>query len=122
MLGGPDHATIDAAIRSLLAEVDAGFTELTLTTAGQEFASYETAWGDAAAAVAANDASIAVWSATPVSMAATVDEVRLADSGAAVGELVFTVGTRTVTVPLRLSATIDDPGPWWRLTNPAELF
>lgn len=122
VLGGPDHDTIDAAIRSLLAEVDAGFTEVTLATAGQEFADYETVWGDSAAAVAAHDASIAVWSATPVSLAANVDEVGLAEAGDDVGSLVFTVGPQTVTVPLLLSATIDDPGPWWRLTNPAALF
>ena len=122
VLGGPDHDTIDAAIRSLLAEVDAGFTEVALTTKGEEFASYETPWGDAASAVAAEDASVAVWSATPVSVDVTADELHLAHAGAQVGQLVFTVGTQTVTVPLQLSATIDDPGPWWRLTNPGELF
>ncbi|MBN9240989.1 MAG: D-alanyl-D-alanine carboxypeptidase [Leifsonia sp.] len=122
VLGGPDHDTIDAAIQSLLAEVDAGFTEVTLATKGQEFAHYETAWGDAATAVAAQDASVAVWSATPVTAAVDVHDVTLATAGADVGSLTFTVGTRTVTVPLTLSATIDDPGPWWRLTNPAELF
>lgn len=122
VLGGPDHDTIDAAIRSLLAEVDAGFTEVLLTTEGDEFASYRTPWGDAAAAVAADSASVAVWSATPVTVDVTVDELHLADAGTEVGSLLFTIGTRTVTVPLRLSATIDDPGPWWRLTNPAELF
>jgi serine-type D-Ala-D-Ala carboxypeptidase (penicillin-binding protein 5/6) len=122
VLGGPDHDTIDAAIRSLLAEVDAGFTEITLATAGEEFATYDTPWGDTAAAVAAHDASVAVWSATPVTLDTTVDELSLADAGSEVGQLVFTIGTRTVTVPLRLSATIDDPGPWWRLTNPVELL
>ena len=122
VLGGPDHETINAAIRSLLAQVDAGFREVILATEGQPFASYETAWGDAASAVAGSDASVAVWAATPVSLEATIDEVRLAESGTEVGQLVFTVGTRTVTVPLQLSATIDDPGPWWRLTNPTELF
>ncbi|MCU1410222.1 MAG: D-alanyl-D-alanine carboxypeptidase [Rhodoglobus sp.] len=122
VLGGPDHDTIDAAIRSLLAEVDAGFTEVQLTTAGQEFASYETPWGDAASAVAAEDASVAVWSATPVTVDVSVDDIHLAESGSDVGKLVFTAGTQTVTVPLELSATIDDPGPWWRLTNPGELF
>ncbi len=122
VLGGPDHDTIDAAIQSLLAEVDAGFREVTLTTAGEEFATYETPWGDAAAAVATEDSSVAIWSATPVTLEAKVDSLHLADAGSKVGSLVFTVGTRTVTVPLALSATIDDPGPWWRLTNPDKLF
>ena len=122
VLGGPDHDTIDAAIQSLLTQVDAGFREVTLTTAGQEFASYETPWGDAATAVATKTSSVAIWSATPVTSDVSMDPVTLADAGTTVGQATFTVGTRTITVPLELSATIDDPGPWWRLVNPTELF
>lgn len=122
VLGGPDHDTIDAAIRSLLAEVDAGFHELKLATTGQEFARYDTPWGDAATAVAAKDLVVAVWGATPVSLSTKVDDIRLADSGTRVGTLTFTVGEQTMTVPLQLQGTIDDPGPWWRLTNPTKLF
>ena len=122
VLGGPDHPTIDAAISALLAQVDAGFTEVQLTSAGQEFANYETPWGDTAAAVAAKDASVAVWAATPVTVDVKVDDIHLAKAGTDVGSLVFTAGAQSVTVPLTLSATIDDPGPWWRLSNPGELF
>jgi D-alanyl-D-alanine carboxypeptidase (penicillin-binding protein 5/6) len=50
------------------------------------------------------------------------EPVRLAESGATVGQLVFTVGEREIPVPLALDATIDDPGPWWRLSNPEKLF
>lgn len=122
VLGGPDHDTINAAIQSLLAQADAGFQQLTLTTAGTEYATYSTPWGDTASAVASRDASVVVWAATPVSAVVTADEVRLAEAGQTVGTVVFTVGGQTVDVPLTLSATIDDPGPWWRLTNPAELL
>lgn len=122
VLGGPDHDTVDAAIQSLLIEADAGFREVTLATEGQQFASYETRWGDAAAAVAASTLSIVVWTATPISLTVKPDAVRLADTGAAVGTLRFTVGERMLEVPLELSSTIDDPGPWWRLTHPLEVF
>jgi hypothetical protein len=27
-----------------------------------------------------------------------------------------------VRVDLELAADLDDPGPWWRLTNPVALF
>ena len=37
------------------------------------------------------------------------------------GSLVFTAGEQTVTVPLIVSGEIDDPGPWWRITNPGKL-
>ena len=122
VLGGPDHATINAAIRSLLAEVDAGFREVTLTTDGTEYASFETAWGDTATAVATQTATTVLWGATPVTASLDVDDVALAPAGSAVGEVTFTAGDRVITVPLELSAEIDDPGPWWRLTNPAALL
>lgn len=122
VLDGPDHGSINAAIRSLLAEVDAGFREVTLTTEGTEYASYDTPWGDAAAAVATETLSIAVWSATPVTVDIEAEQLHLADAGTDVGELTFTAGERTFRVPLKLSATIDDPGPWWRLSNPTALF
>ena len=122
VLGGPDHDTVDAAIQSLLVEADAGFREVTLATEGQQFASYDTTWGDAAAAVAASTLSIVVWPATPISLTVEPDAVRLADAGTTVGTLRFTVGERLLEVPLELSSTIDDPGPWWRLTHPLEVF
>ena len=122
VLGGPDHETIDAAIQSLLTQADAGFQSVTLVTAGQQLATYDTVWGDASAAVAASTLSIVVWSATPITAAATPKAVQLADAGTGVGSLTFTIGDRSMDVPLELSETIDDPGPWWRLTHPLELF
>ncbi|HWR86313.1 MAG TPA: D-alanyl-D-alanine carboxypeptidase, partial [Rhodoglobus sp.] len=58
----------------------------------------------------------------PVSAAVDVRPVTLAEAGTDVGTVTFSFAERTVTVPLALDATIDDPGAWWRLTNPAELF
>ncbi len=122
VLGGPDHETINAAIRQLLVGVDAGFTPVTLATQGQEFASYTTAWGDTADAVAGETATVAVWAASPVTAVVEANELTLGEDGTEVGSVTFTVAERTITVPLRLDATIDDPGPWWRLTNPGKLF
>ena len=122
VLGGPDHATINDAIQGLLAEVDAGFSDVTLTAEGQVFGSYRTAWGDEAHAIAAEAASLPVWAATPVTAVVEAGEVTLGDAGSQVGSVTFTVADRTVSVPLVLDARIDDPGPWWRLTNPDKLF
>ena len=122
VLGGPDHPTINAAIQGLITQADAGFREVELVADGQEFAEYDSPWGDEATAVAAESRSIVVWADTPVSVQVTTDEVRLATSGTRVGQLTFTIGNRTVVVPLELVGEIDDPGAWWRLTNPAELF
>ncbi len=122
VLGGPDHATIDAAIQSLLAQADAGFREVSLTTVGQQFASYATTWGDASTAVAASALTVVVWSATPVSLSVAPRPVQLAHAGTEVGTLTFTVGDRILEVPLELSSSIDDPGVWWRLSHPLDFF
>jgi D-alanyl-D-alanine carboxypeptidase (penicillin-binding protein 5/6) len=122
VLGGPDHETIDAAIRALLTEVDAGFREVQLAAPGQAFADYSTPWGDSATAEAAGPLTAAVWGPSPVTLEVETDPVRLAEAGTDIGEAIFTVGDREVSVPLELSATIDDPGPWWRLTNPLALL
>lgn len=122
VLGGPDHPTVDAAVRELIADAVAGFHQVTLATAGEEFATWQTAWGDDVSGVAADDASAVLWSDTPVTVAVGADHLRLAKDGSRVGTIVFTAGARTVSVPLELDGTIADPGPWWRLTNPGTLF
>ena len=75
-----------------------------------------------AQAIAAADSSVLLWGDTPVSLLVQADEVGISTKGSTVGELRFAVGESTVKVPLELSRTIDDPGAWWRLTNPVELF
>lgn len=122
VLGGPDHETIDTAIRSLLAQVDAGFREVTLVTEGQSFGRYATPWGDAAAAVAANDLSVVTWAGAPIAAEVETRQVHLVRAGEEVGELTVTVGEQTLQVPLEISETIDDPGPLWRLSHPGELI
>lgn len=122
VLGGPDHRTIDRDILTILEDVQGGFTEIELAADDEVFASYATPWHDAADAVASERTTVVVWGGTPVTARVEADDVRVADAGDPVGEVVFTVGSRTVTVPLELSAEIDDPGPVWRLTNPGSLF
>jgi D-alanyl-D-alanine carboxypeptidase (penicillin-binding protein 5/6) len=122
VLGGTDHKALNLTVRTLLADVLAGFREVTLTTAGEPFGSYTTAWGETARLVAAEDASVVVWSDTPVDTTISADEVGVAKRGADLGEAVFTVRGEVITVPLELDTTITDPGAWWRLTNPAALF
>ena len=122
VLGGPDHETINAAIQGLLGEADRGFRRVELTAAGQSFASFETVWGDRADAVASEAASVLTWSEEPVSAVIDTEPIHLADEGDEVGSVTFSVGDRSIAVPLVLAASVDDPGPWWRLGNPGELF
>jgi serine-type D-Ala-D-Ala carboxypeptidase (penicillin-binding protein 5/6) len=122
MLGGKTHPELNERIKKLLKSVKKSFHEVTLASDGQVFASYETEWGDETNAVAAETSTVLVWGQTPVTLLVDAEDLTTATSGSDAGELQFTVGTQTVVVPLELTATVDDPGPWWRLTNPAALF
>lgn len=122
VLGGPDHPTINAAIRDLIAQAQAGFHEVQLVAAGDVFASYTTPWGAETRAIAGESASVVVWGDTPIAVSATAGGIRLAEQGDTVGQAVFTAGQRTLTVPLVLSGDVDDPGPWWRLGHPEIIF
>lgn len=122
VLGGPDHDTINAAIRSLLAQAEAGFQQVTLATPADRYAEFETEWGDEAFAVPDGTLTAVVWSGAPQLFEAEFDTVTLGEQGADIGDLVVTVGERTYTIDLELDRTIDDPGAWWRLTHPALLF
>jgi len=122
MLGAKDHTVIDADVLALLASVKPGFQQIVLTAAGQRYGSYSSLWGDTSDLVAAKDASVVVWADTPISLLVQARPVTLGVKGDDIGTLSFTVGTATIEVPLELAATIDDPGPAWRLGHPAELF
>ena len=122
MLGGDTHPELNSRIKKLLKTVKSSFHEVQLSAKGQVFGSYSTAWGDASDVVATEESSVVVWGETPVTALVSAEDVGVSVSGDDVGELTFAVGEQTVVVPLELSATIEDPGPWWRLTNPVELF
>jgi len=121
VLGGVDQATVRPAVQSMLASAAVGFQSVELAPAGQEWGQYTTAWGDAASAVTAQALQAVVWDGADIDPVRELEEVRLAPAGTDVGDLTFTVGERTFSTDLVLDATIDDPGPWWRLGHPLEL-
>ncbi|MCU1437054.1 MAG: D-alanyl-D-alanine endopeptidase [Naasia sp.] len=118
VLGGPTHPTLNAGIAALIESVIPGFTEVTLTTSGRAYATYETAWGETATAVAMATETALVWSDAPVTAAVDVQPVEEAPAGAEVGAVTATAGATTVVVPLQLDREIDAPDFWWRVTNP----
>jgi D-alanyl-D-alanine carboxypeptidase (penicillin-binding protein 5/6) len=122
ILGGDDHPSLNVDVLALLATAHSAFHEVQLTTAGTTFASYSTEWGDTSDVVSTTGASVVVWADTPISILVEAKPITLAEADAAVGTLEFTVGSQHVEVPLELESEIDDPGAWWRLTHPTELF
>lgn len=121
MLGAETHAQLREAIAALLDSVAPGFRQVTALEAGTELARYDTVWGDEAVARASEAVSVVVWSDTPVDVEVTAGPVTTADAGAQVGVATVRAGAQVVEVPLELDAAIDDPGAWWRLTNPGAL-
>lgn len=121
VLGGPDHPSLAATVQALLAQADSGFQRVELIAAGTPLATYTTVWGDEVEAVAMRSASIVTWTGMTVQTELTADPLRLGDAGDDVGDLTFTVGDREVVVDVELATAIEDPGPWWRLTNPFRL-
>ncbi len=122
VLGGTDHDTLNVAITRLLASVQAGFHEVDVSDVGEPFATYSTAWGQTADAAAGAEGMLLTWADTPITAEITADPVRIEEAGESVGQVVFTSGPNSVTVPLVLSDALTDPGPGWRLTHPGELF
>jgi D-alanyl-D-alanine carboxypeptidase (penicillin-binding protein 5/6) len=122
VLGGDTHTQINGAVRELISGVIAGFEKVTLTTAGDSFGSYTSVWGDSTDFVAAEDSSIVVWSDTPVTATVSTNPITVVEEGTEVGSVTFVAGSQQVSVPLRATATIDDPGAWWRMTHPEEVF
>lgn len=122
VLGGPDHPTIAAAIRALIADATEGYTEVTLASAGEEFAEYDTPWGDDSSAVASDTVTRVVWGDDDITVSVDAEPVRLTVAGASAGVAYVRIGTESIEIPLEFSDEIDDPGAWWRFTHPQSLF
>jgi D-alanyl-D-alanine carboxypeptidase (penicillin-binding protein 5/6) len=119
MLGGVDHDSLDVDVQRLLRSVADNFHVVTLTHAGQTFGTFSTPWQDEADAVSKTASEVLVWGKTTVSARAHLDRITLGKKGERVGKVRFTVSDHDpVTVPLVLERSIDDPGVWWRWTNP----
>jgi D-alanyl-D-alanine carboxypeptidase (penicillin-binding protein 5/6) len=121
VLDGPDHPTIDAKVRAIIAKARAAFVTVPLVKAGQSFGSYTTKWGGTSGIVASRSASIVLLSGTGIHSSVSLEHVTLARKGSTVGHVTFSVRGVTQTVPLILTKSLVDPGPWWRLTHPGQL-
>lgn len=117
-LGADTHSELNASVAELLDATFAGFRTVELTSAGAEWASYATEWGDTATAESAEAASLLVWSDTPITTELSLPELALADDGSEIGTVTFTAGGQSASVPITLDGTLGDPGAWWRLSNP----
>ncbi|BDI22435.1 hypothetical protein L3i23_12110 [Herbiconiux sp. L3-i23] len=118
ILGADTHPELNESVLALLESVTPGFREVTLTTAGQQYGSYTTAWGETAVAVAGETRTVLTYSDEPIVAAVAASPVESGAAGTDVGSVTFTVGDEQVTVPLLLDQAVDAPDFWWRMSNP----
>ncbi|MFG6475984.1 D-alanyl-D-alanine carboxypeptidase family protein [Microbacterium sp. P06] len=122
VLGQPDRATRDAAMRTLFAQAEADLQPQPSVPAGTRVGEAVTEWGESVDVVTSDDAVVVLWNgaaATPTTEYTLGDAV---DEGATVGTLTVASAVDTDTVELRLTGEIEPPTAWWRLTHPLELF
>lgn len=117
VLGGPDHDTVNASVRALLASAVPGFQEL-VVPAGTAFGDYDTRWDVSAAAVAATDASFLVWGPETLTVEVALDPVTTGDAGLPVGTATLRSPRSEAAVELVLDAPLPDPGAAWRWSHP----
>lgn len=122
VVGAGTHPQLASDILALLPSVEAGFHTVSLTTAGTDYADFESVWGQPADAVSTEDASVSVWGAVSASTNVVLDPLSTVEDGEPVGTAIVTVNGVEHDVPLVAEGTIVDPGFGWRLTHPDELF
>ncbi len=121
VMGGFSRATVGRDVLALLESIRAGFHDVRVADKGDVLGTYTTAWGESAQMVLADDASVFTWSDTPIEVDMETTALRTGTAGERVGTVTWSAGTSTVTVPIVLDATIEQPDAWWRLTHPGEL-
>ncbi|MWV49868.1 D-alanyl-D-alanine carboxypeptidase [Rathayibacter sp. VKM Ac-2803] len=122
VVGARTHPQLAADIESLIPSVEAGFHSVALTTAGQDFGSYTSAWGESAVAETAEAQSVLVWGAVSTSTTVALDTVETVAAGERIGTATVDVNGTPYELPLVADGGIEDPGFGWRLSHPAELF
>lgn len=118
----PDYETLDPAITAFDASLAAAATPTEVISKGESYGTARAVWGDEADLVATASRTAAEWGAAPGAAELEVDPFTTASSGAAIGKVRVPVAGASLASELELSKDIRDPGPLWRLTNPAALI
>ncbi len=121
ILGGDSRESVNAGAIAVLDGIRAGFHEVPLATSGQEVGTISTPWGSTAQLVIGESASIFTWSDTPIVVTMDIKTPPTYQDGSVVGTVTWTAGPNTVTAPVTIQGSIDQPSEWWRLTHPSEL-
>jgi D-alanyl-D-alanine carboxypeptidase (penicillin-binding protein 5/6) len=122
MLLMPDYETLDPAVTAAVDSAAAASAPVTVIAEGTPYARVVAPWGDEAELVASVSRTDAAWGEAPSEASVTVDGFSTAPEGREVGRVSVATATGELASPLRLTGDIRDPGPVWRLTNPATVI
>ena len=120
--GQPDDETRSAAAAALLAQTLAEVAAAPVLSAGTITGNAGTLWGATSDVRTTADLRVALWNGqtSESSVAFDLGDARLA--GDTVGELTLVGPLGSVATALELTADIDGPDAWWRLTHPLQLW
>ena len=119
VLGAPDGATARARAMDIVNSTNALYAVVPLVAAGTIVGSLTTPWGETANIVTTEAAQSLVFGAPDIVEESELPALSAANPEQEIGTLSFTIdGGDVASVPLSVETAIDDPGFWWRLTNP----
>lgn len=118
VLGSPSYPALERDISALATAVAENVTSVTVVEQGDVYATYETAWGAQAQAVAAESVSVVGWRGAHIRGRATTHPIGPTSAGVRVGEVVFDLPTGERVVRLVLSRALHGPDPIWLLSHP----
>ena len=125
VLGSPGYAELENTIRSLVDTAPAGVEPVVVIAKNTAYAIVETAWGQRIEAVAGKDVLAPGWELNGATPTVSFDDpaaVNAAKVGNKVGRVTLDTLNGSVSTPLVMSASVNDPGPLWRLSNPMALL
>lgn len=120
VLAGPDHPTVADDVRVLLASARDDFHEVTIATAGQLVARYETEWGATASLHVAETVDDLVWGEVRAIGVVRAPEVQPGVPLPDPGSVTVRYGDRRVSIPLEWRGALEGPDLAWRLAQPLE--
>lgn len=120
VLGAPTYDDLFAQVPPLIASITAGYHEVGLDRV--DLGGYTTAWGQRVSLRTTAPASTVVFSDSVITVTVRSGPVQQARPGQTVGAVTFGTENGPVSRPLTVSHRVDDPGLWWRVTHPVDLF
>jgi D-alanyl-D-alanine carboxypeptidase (penicillin-binding protein 5/6) len=121
MTGIGDYETLDPAVLAAVEGMQAASAPIEVIAEGDSYGDVVSAWGDRARLIAAAGRTDTAWGAVPESASVDVAPFTTAPAGREVGDVTVRIGDREITSVLELDEPISDPGPVWRLANPAAI-